>query len=182
MSSNSLEANGLTLQSKKPARTFSFALGIRRSESGTPKPAQNRSAGDEPPAPLLNEPIGLHVIQRAAPPAREPAPIGVDIISRAIIPAGVKQMPAATARFTLIAFFRPTAALFIRLLTGFFVSHSLSSLLLGFYLPATSFRVTAGRQLCRFPARKASLGQSEIRWWKADVPAAAIFEIVRGCG
>lgn len=64
----------------------------------------------------MNRTAGLHVVQRAATPAREPAPIGVDIISRAIIPAGVEQMPAATACFIwVIPFFRPTAALFIRL-------------------------------------------------------------------
>src|SRR2546423_2779882 len=59
---------------------------------------------------------GLRVVQRAATPAREPAPIGVDIIPRAIIPAGIEQMPAATARFTrVVPFFGATAALFIRL-------------------------------------------------------------------
>ena len=63
----------------------------------------------------MNEPAGLHVVQRAAPPAREPAPIGVDIISRAIIPAGVEQMPVPSTRFGSVAFFRPAAALFVRL-------------------------------------------------------------------
>src|SRR6476469_3548526 len=61
---------------------------------------------------------GLHVVQRAATPAREPAPIGVNVIPCSIPPAGVEQSPAATARFSPIGFFfRPTAALLIRLLT-----------------------------------------------------------------
>ena len=97
---------------------FGLAPGIIGSEFGTPKPVQNRGAEESTSAPPLNEIAGLHVVQRAATPAREPAPVGVDIISSSIIPAGVEQMPAATARFTPIAFFfRPTAALFIRLLT-----------------------------------------------------------------
>src|SRR5438309_10491988 len=60
---------------------------------------------------------GLHVVQGAATPAREPAPIGVDIIPRAIIPAGVEHMPAATAcLIRVVPFFRPATAFFIRLL------------------------------------------------------------------
>src|SRR6476469_1641975 len=97
---------------------FSFAAGITRSDFGTLKRVQNRGAENLIPAPQLNELAGLHVVQRAATPAREPAPVGVDIVSSSIIPASVELMPAATARFTPIAFFfRPTAALFIRLLT-----------------------------------------------------------------
>ena len=95
---------------------FSFAAGITRSDFGTLKRVQNRGAENLIPAPQLNELAGLHVVQRAATPAREPAPIGVDIIPRAIIPAGVESMPAATASLIrVVPFFRPTTALFIRL-------------------------------------------------------------------
>jgi hypothetical protein len=101
--------------------------------------------------------LGLHVVQRAAPPAREPAPIGVDIVARAIIEARVEQSPAATARFTSIAlFFRSTTALFIRFRPCFFVSHNIYLSVLVWLFACHIIPVTAGRQLCRVPAGEAS--------------------------
>ena len=68
---------------------------------------------------------GLHVVQRTAPPACEPTPIAVDVVSRAVSPASVEEIPAATAGLIRIGvFFRPTATLLLRLFAGCFISHS----------------------------------------------------------
>ena len=107
-------------QSRSDLTSFGSNLGpgIIRSEFGTQKLVQNKGAGEVNSCAFANRTAGLHVVQRAATPAREPAPIGVDIICRAVIPAGVERVPAATARFTrVISFFCPTAALFLGLST-----------------------------------------------------------------
>jgi hypothetical protein len=69
---------------------------------------------------------GLHVIQRAAAPARKPRPITVNVIARAIVPARVKKMmPPASTRFRFVPFFFCAgSALFLRLTARFFVSHN----------------------------------------------------------
>jgi|ERR1044071_6195653 hypothetical protein len=70
---------------------------------------------------------GSHIIQRAAPPAREPGPVVMDVIARAITPAGVEQfMSGTTSRFSALGFvhFRADATFFVRLPACFFVSHN----------------------------------------------------------
>ena len=75
----------------------------------------------------------LHVVQRAASPAREPGPVAVDVVARAIMPACVKQpaMMSAAAGFGAFGFsafgffvFYAGATFFARLLTYHFVSHN----------------------------------------------------------
>ena len=72
---------------------------------------------------------GLHVIERAAAPARKPRPIAVNVIARAIVPARVKKMMApASTGFRFVPFlFCAGSALFVRLTARFFVSHNCSS-------------------------------------------------------
>jgi hypothetical protein len=115
-------------------RAWDYLFRIWDNKSGTKTEAQESDSRAS-----IKRTAGLHVVQRAATPAREPAPVAVDIISRAIIPAGVEQMPVATACFTrVIPFFRPATALFIRLRAGFFVSHIFPPFVsLGCCLPAT---------------------------------------------
>ena len=74
----------------------------------------------------LNTLAGLHVIQRAATPARKPRPIAVNVIARAIVPARVKKMMApASTGFRFVSFlFCARPALFVRLTARFFVSHN----------------------------------------------------------
>jgi hypothetical protein len=81
--------------------------------------------GTESLALLVNQTDELHVVQRAATPAREPLPTWVDVVPGAVIEACVKQLSRTTARLTGIrAFFGTAAALIIGLLTSFFVSHN----------------------------------------------------------
>src|SRR5437899_11331763 len=72
---------------------------------------------------------GLHVIQRAAAPARKPRPIALNVIARAIIPARVKKIMApASTGFRFVPFlFRAGSALFVRLTARFFVSRDYAS-------------------------------------------------------
>jgi hypothetical protein len=94
-----------------PSRARDYSFRIRDGGTGTKQRRRKLNS-----CASMNRTAGLHVVQRAATPAREPAPIGVDIVPRAIVPAGVKAMPAATACFIfIVTFLGPTAALFIRL-------------------------------------------------------------------
>ena len=78
------------------------------------------SAGCENPA-LPVSPRGLHVIQRAAAPAREPRPVIIDVVASAVCEACVKHLPPATTGFTgVCALFRAGSTLFFRLLAFFF--------------------------------------------------------------
>ena len=60
------------------------------------------------PALLSSPRAELHVVQRAAPPAREPGPVAVDAVGRAVMPAGVEQpvmmMSVATTGFSAFGF------------------------------------------------------------------------------
>src|SRR5450631_1193246 len=70
---------------------------------------------------------GLDVVQRAAPPAREPCPVAVDVVARAVMPACVEQpMSVTTAGFSAFGFvfFYAGATFFVRFLTCFLVSHN----------------------------------------------------------
>ena len=99
----------------------------------------------------LSARAGLHVVQRAAPPASEPCPIAVDIVARAVIPTCVEQpMSVATTSFTAVGFifFYPGTALFLRLLTCFFVSHNCSPFVWSsFLLRSHITRCDSGRYL-----------------------------------
>ena len=85
-------------------------------------------AGHENPALLFKSSAELHVVQRAAPPAREPSPVAVDVIARAIMPACVEQPVMMSSATGLSAFgivlFHAGATFFARLLTCHFVSHN----------------------------------------------------------
>jgi hypothetical protein len=100
----------------------------------------NQKKAQEPQDPCafcLINPGGLHVVQRAAAPASEPTPIAVDVVSRAVSPASIEEIPAATAHLIRIGvFFRPTTALFIRLFAGCFISHNVVLSLVVVVLPA----------------------------------------------
>ena len=70
---------------------------------------------------------GSHVVQRAAPPAREPCPVAVDVVARAITPACVEQpMSVTTVGFRTLGFvfFCAGATFFVRLPSRFFVSQN----------------------------------------------------------
>lgn len=76
---------------------------------------------------------GLHIVQRAAPPAREPCPVAVDVVARAVMPTCVEQpMSVATTGLSAfgLVFFCAGATFFARLLACFFVRHNLLSFLL----------------------------------------------------
>jgi hypothetical protein len=95
----------------------------------------------------------LHVIQRATTPAREPTPITVDVVSRAVVPARVEQIPAAAAYLIGIGVFFSTAATFlVRLFACCFISHNVILSFWVLFVACHIFRVTADRQLCRLPA------------------------------
>jgi hypothetical protein len=95
---------------------------------------QKKREGVKPSRFALTNRAELHVIQRAATPAREPSPITVDVVPRAIAPACVEQIPAATAYLIGIGVFFSTAATFlVRLFACCFISHNVI-LLFGFCL------------------------------------------------
>ena len=60
---------------------------------------QRAEAQGMEPCSSFNPSGALHVVQRAAPPAGEILPVGIDVIARTVIEAGVEQLPAATACF-----------------------------------------------------------------------------------
>jgi hypothetical protein len=86
----------------------------------------------------------------------------VDVVPRAIIETRVEQgSPVTTACLIRIGvFLDPSTTLLIRLFAGLLISHNVILSLLVF--SATSFRVAAGRQLCRFTAGEASPKHLEI--------------------
>src|SRR5436190_4540561 len=68
------------------------------SAAGSPPESRDRKA-DTP----VNLDLLLHVTHASATPAGEPFPIGIDIVSGAIVEADVKQRPAASASFRAFA-------------------------------------------------------------------------------
>ena len=75
----------------KTALYFSVSRpGISRSEFGTETGAKKKREGNKPSRFALTNLAELHVIQRATTPAREPTPITVDVVPRAVVPARVE--------------------------------------------------------------------------------------------
>jgi hypothetical protein len=89
-------------------------------------PTKKKRKGRQTLALLFNELADLHVVQRATTPAREPAPIAVDVVARAVIEARVKHGPPVTTAclIRIGVFLDPSATLLVRLFAGLFISHN----------------------------------------------------------
>lgn len=87
----------------------------------------------------------LHVVQRAALPAREIGPARLDIVARAVVEAGVEKLTPATAGFASIAaLFAAFSALFISwLFACVFVRHNSTLSCRSLFVIATSFDLAA---------------------------------------
>lgn len=79
----------------------------------------------------------LHVVQRAALPAREIRPASIDVVARAVVEAGVENLTPAPAGLALVAaLFAAFSALFVSgFLTRFFVRHNITFRVVGCSLP-----------------------------------------------
>ena len=109
---------------------------------------------------------GLHVIQRAAAPARKPRPIRMHIIAGAVIPACVKESSVATTRLSAVPLlFRATSTLFVRLTARFFVSHNYVSWSICFLFRLSTHPCGGRTFICGKPAR----GRQALRCGRAGV-------------
>src|SRR5205085_10735664 len=120
------KARQLRNTTKKRNLLFCFAPGKFRFRIWDETSRKKSARAIKPPRFALTNQAELHVIQRAATPAREPTPITVDVVPRAVVPARVEQIPAATAYLIGIGVFFSTAATFlVRLFACCFISHNI---------------------------------------------------------
>ena len=87
----------------------------------------------------------LHVVQRAALPAREISPARRDVVARSVIEASVKKLTPTTAGLARVAaLFAAFSALFIiRLFAFFFVRHNSTLSCCSLFFTATSLDLAA---------------------------------------